>query len=187
METVAPKKNKLKPVYLLAIVIAVAAVAGIVYIVMSGSGGSLTIFQGIGAPTVVQAGDNISVYYIGSYANGTVFNSNIGKQPLNFTVGAGQLIAGFENGVVGMGLNQTKNITVQPSQGYGFVNQSLIISVPRTDFGNQSLSLGLAFKISTGQQGIITAINATNVTVDFNPPLAGKTLMFQIRVVSIKK
>ncbi len=139
---------------------------------------------------VVAKGDNISVYYTGKLTNGTVFDTNVGKAPLNFTVGAGQMIAGFDQGVIGMKLNQNKTLTLSPSQAYGNVNPSLIITVPLSRFGNLTPRVGMNVGYTAnGQQmqGVVTKVNATNATVDFNSPLAGQTLIFTVEVVKIQK
>ncbi len=163
--------------HLIAIVAVIAVIIiGVVYMATNGA-----------SAQTVAAGDNISVYYTGTFTNGTVFDSNVGGQPLNFTVGRGQLIKGFDQGVVGMKLNQNKTLTLPPAEAYGEVNQSLIVAVPRSDFGNVSVQVGGTVTTNAGRRGIITALNATTATVDFNPPLAGQTLIFQIKVVSIKK
>ena len=171
-----PGGSGLKPLHIAGIAAVVALGMIAVYVFTVGA-----------SPQVVAAGDNVSVYYTGSYSNGTIFGSNVGQLPLNFTAGSNQLISGFSDAVIGMRLNQTKNVTVPPSEGYGSVNQSLFVTVPKAQFGNQTITVGEVVSTSTGMQGMITAINATNVTVDFNPPLAGKTLQFQIRVVAIRK
>ena len=72
----------------------------------------IVIYLEASNPPVVAKGDNISVYYTGRLVNGTVFDTNVGKEPLNFTVGAGQMIVGFDQGVIGMKLNQNKTITI---------------------------------------------------------------------------
>ncbi|MCL4373982.1 MAG: peptidylprolyl isomerase [Candidatus Marsarchaeota archaeon] len=135
----------------------------------------------------VVPGDNVSVYYTGKFVNGTVFSTNVGGAPFNFTVGAGETITGFNNAVMGMKVGENKTVTLPPSEAYGAVNQSLIVAVPITDFGNQTLKQGMAIKTSSGLTGGIIGINATTVIVDFNPPLAGDTLVFQIHLVSIRK
>lgn len=170
------KGARLKPLYIvLIVVLAVAVIAGAYFAINSASS------------QVVTAGKNVSVYYTGEFTNGTVFDSNVGGQPLQFTAGSNQLIPGFSNAVIGMTINQSKKVTLSPSEAYGPVNQSLIVNVPITVFGNQTISVGEVVTTSTYMQGIVTAVNATNATVDFNPPLAGKTLVFNITVVSIKK
>lgn len=174
--TATKKSTTVKPVYIIAGIIAVVIIIGAVYALTASS------------PTVV-AGDNVSVYYKGSFTNGTVFNNNFNtSQPLTFIAGSNALIPGFSNAVIGMKLNQTKTVTLPVNEAYGPVNPAAIVSVPRSIFGNQSNSLkvGGLVSSSTGSTGVIDAINATNVTVNFNPPLAGKVLVFEIKVVKIQ-
>lgn len=170
------KGFKLKPLHIVALVIVVVVIIGGVYFTTVAA-----------APATVALGDNVSVYYTGSYTNGTVFNTNVGEQLLNFTVGGDQLIPGFEQAVVGMKINQTKNITLTPAEAYGPVNASLIITAPLSEFNNSNVNVGLIVTASNGREGIVTAVNSIDATIDFNPPLAGKTLDFKIKVVAIKK
>jgi FKBP-type peptidyl-prolyl cis-trans isomerase 2 len=171
------KGMAIKPAYAAAVVIALVIIVGAAYALTSS------------APKVV-AGDNVSVYYKGSFTNGTVFNDNFGtSQPLIFIAGSNQLIPGFSNAVIGMSLNQTKNITLPVNEAYGPINPSLVISVPISVFGNntKNLTVGGYVTSTSGSTGIIDAINASNVIVNFNPPLAGKALVFEIKVVKIQK
>jgi FKBP-type peptidyl-prolyl cis-trans isomerase 2 len=168
---------KLNIFHIIAIVAIVAILAGVIYIVKSNAS----------SPQVVVAGDTVQVNYTGTFTNGTVFDSSAGKTPLEFTVGANQVIPGFNNAVIGMKLGEEKNVTIDPNNGYGNVNPELIMDVPRSAFGNQSVDVGMYVSEQSGPQGVITAANSTNVTVDFNPPLAGKTLLFNIKVVGIQK
>ncbi|MGC8479201.1 MAG: FKBP-type peptidyl-prolyl cis-trans isomerase [Candidatus Micrarchaeia archaeon] len=138
----------------------------------------------------VQKGDIVSVYYTGSFTNGTIFNSNVGQQPFNFTVGSNETIVGFDNAVLGMSLNENKTVTLPPSEAYGYENPSLIVSVPLSDFGNKTISVGsvITERSTTGQQnnGVVISVNKTYAKINFNSPLAGQTLVFTIRVVGIK-
>lgn len=168
--------STLKPLYLIAAFVVVIIIIGI-YLETNNS-------------PVVAKGDKISVYYTGKLTNGTVFDTNVGKAPLNFTVGAGQMIAGFDQGVIGMKLNQNKTITIPAAQAYGAVNPALIVTVPISQFGNLTPTVGMHVAYSTnGQQtqGVVTQVNKTNATVDFNSPLAGQTLIFTVEVVKIQK
>jgi FKBP-type peptidyl-prolyl cis-trans isomerase 2 len=169
-------KKSIRQGYVLAAIVIVAIAAGAAYVLLVGSG-----------PSVVAVGDNVSVYYTGAFENGTVFNTNVGGKLLNFTVGANQMIEGFNNGVIGMTLGSNKTIVVPPNEGYGEENASRIMSVPRTDFGNMTLYNGLIVVSPAGSPVTIRAFNTTNVIVDFNPPLAGKTLVFQVKIVKISK
>ncbi len=177
LESEKKKAAKFKPVYALAVIVALALIIGVAYMATNSNA----------ATPIVAVGDNISVYYTGTLTNGTVFDSNVGKSPLTFTVGSGQLIKGFDQGVIGMRLNETKTITIPANEAYGEVNQSLIVTVPRSQFGNETVTVGMGVSTGTGMQGVVTALGTDNVTVDFNPALAGKTLIFKIQVVEIKK
>jgi FKBP-type peptidyl-prolyl cis-trans isomerase 2 len=174
------KKSSVKPLHIGIIVVIVAIVAiAAVYFLTNNAGAQ-----------VVQKGDTVSVYYTGTLTNGTVFDSNVGKETFNFTVGANEVIPGFDQGVIGMKLNETKTITIPANEAYGPVNPSLIVKVPKSSFTNQSVEVGMYVTQTTnGQQyqGVVTAVNSTTVTVDFNSPLAGQTLIFQIKLVGIKK
>lgn len=165
--------------YILIAVIVVIVLVGVVYVVTNSS-----------AAAVVAPGDNVSVYYTGTYTNGTVFDSNVGKEPFTFTVGANEVIPGFDQAVVGMSLNEEKNVTIPANQAYGEVNPNLIVKVPLSQFGNHTVTAGM--NISENQngqifEGVVTAVNSTTATVDFNPKLAGQTLIFNIKVISINK
>jgi peptidylprolyl isomerase len=171
------KIKKVKPLYALIVVALIIAAIGVLYYT-------------VGAPKVV-TGDTVQVYYTGTLTNGTVFDSNVGKQPLQFTVGANQVIPGFEQGVIGMKLNQNRTLTIPANEAYGQVNPSLFVQVPLTEFGNYTVKQGAPITETspTGQQyqGIVTALNSTTATIDFNPPLAGQTLVFSVKVIGITK
>ena len=178
---IAPEKKGKMP-YAIAAVLIVVIVVGVVYYFFSGAN-SLTVVEG----------DNVSVYYTGSFTNGTVFGSNVGQQPLQFTVGANETILGFDQAVMEMKLNQTKNVTIPVDEAYGPVNPQLIIQIPvntiATTGSNTSISVGsIITRTSNGRryQGIVTSVNSITATVDFNPPLAGHDLVFTIKVVKIQ-
>ena len=130
-------------------------------------------------------GDVVGVYYTGTLTNGTVFDTNVGGQLLTFTVGSGQVIPGFDQGVLGMSLNQTKKIVIPVNEAYGPVNPKLIINVPLSEFKNQTITIGMSVTETSvdGQQyqGIVTAVNSTNATLDFNSKLAGQTFVIHYK------
>jgi FKBP-type peptidyl-prolyl cis-trans isomerase 2 len=171
----AKRKLSIKPLYIagiatLAVILIVAA-----YFASTAAGGTVAV------------GDSVSVYYTGSFTNGTIFNTNRNGTLFNFTVGANQVIPGFDNAVIGMSKGESKTVTVPPAQAYGYVNQSLFAAAPLSAFGANAPVIGEIVTTSRGLHGLVTAVNATNATIDFNPPLAGKTLVFNITVVSIRR
>jgi len=137
------------------------------------------------SPEVVKVGDNVSVFYTLRLANGTIIQSNFNSSPFSFIVGSNQVITGFSNAVVGMKVGQVKNVTIPPNEAYGYENSSLIITLPISVLGNKTYKVGTVLYTTTGLRGVIDSINSTNLTINFNSPLAGQTLYFTIKLVSV--
>jgi FKBP-type peptidyl-prolyl cis-trans isomerase 2 len=138
---------------------------------------------------IVEQGDLIKVDYKGTLEDGTQFDSSIGREPLEFTAGAGQMIKGFDSAVIGMKLHEEKNIKLNPSEAYGEVNPEAIVSVSKQQLSEAGLNnVEVGMKIfASGHPATITEVNDENVTVDFNHELAGKTLNFWIKIMEITK
>jgi peptidylprolyl isomerase len=145
---------------------------------------------GPGAATA-KDGDTVQVDYTGKLADGTVFDSSAGRQPLEFTLGAGNMIPGFEKAVLGMKVGEKKTITIPADEAYGPHRDDLIIEVPRGRLpGNLVPQVGLQLEARNpdGSSAIVTIIKVTDnttVTLDGNHPLAGKDLTFEIELVKI--
>ena len=140
--------------------------------------------------STVQKGDTVSVFYTGSFTNGTVFNSNVGQQPFTFVAGSNNTIIGFDNAVLGMSLNQSKTVTIPSNEAYGPINNSRIITVPLSDFQNKTVKIGTVVSTSNtgqGSTGVVIGVTNTSAIVNFNSPLASQTLIFTIKVVNITK
>jgi FKBP-type peptidyl-prolyl cis-trans isomerase 2 len=138
----------------------------------------------------VKVGDNISVHYVGKLEDGSTFDSSVGRQPLTFDVGAGQMIKGFDSGVVGMKVNETKTIIIQPAEAYGEYNPDYVREFPKSSFesfpgGLEGITVGMVVSAENGEQGTIIEVNEDTVKVDFNHSLAGKKLIFEVTIVSI--
>ena len=139
---------------------------------------------------VVAKDSKVSVEYTGSFDDGTVFDSLEGRQPIEFTVGNGQVIKGFDDAVVGMKKGEQKKIRITPSEGYGDRDEKLQQQVPRSVFPQEmKLEKGMGFSFRTPQGQVIhatiTDASQEAVTVDMNHPLAGKNLLFKLKVVDI--
>lgn len=139
----------------------------------------------------VQDGDTVKVEYTGRLEDGTVFDSSDNhEEPLEFTVGEGKIIKGFDHAVVGMKVGEEKEITLQPEEAYGQHNPELVRDLPRNVFPeDQEIQPGMVFMMALqdGRQVPvrIAEVAEEQVKVDLNSPLAGKTLNFTIKVVSI--
>ncbi len=137
----------------------------------------------------VQKGDRIRVDYVGRLEDGTVFDQSAPEQPLEFTVGSGELIQGFDEGVIGMKKGETKTVSIPTEKAYGEKSEENIFEIEKTRFGADSnnLRVGMEVTAKTGYTGMIAAIYDENILIDFNPPLAGKTLIFEITLREIVK
>ena len=138
----------------------------------------------------VQNGANVSVHYRGTLSDGTEFdNSKIRGQTLNFQVGSGKMLPGFDRAVVGMTTGQTKNINLPPTEAYGPRIPDAIQAVPKTAFGEGFEFLVGEVVQGNGPQGPFLAKiqeeRETEVLLDFNHPLAGEDLDFEIELVAV--
>lgn len=138
----------------------------------------------------VEKGNKVKVDYEGKLENGTVFDSSKGKDPLEFEVGSGMVIKGFDEAVIGMEKGEEKEVTIPPKEAYGEPNPDLVKKFPRDKLPqDQEPKVGMMLTLGTptGQQlpAKITAVDDKEVTLDINHPLAGKTLIFTIKVVDI--
>ena len=138
----------------------------------------------------VSKGDIVKVEYVGSYPeDGEVFDASEGRGPLEFEVGAGQMIKGFDKAVLGMKLDEEKDVTIPPEEAYGKAEDAQKIEVPvdRIAGVGQEIKVGTPIATTTGQVGRVTAIKNGVATLEFVHPMAGKTLNFWIKVVEIQK
>jgi FKBP-type peptidyl-prolyl cis-trans isomerase 2 len=138
----------------------------------------------------VKSGDKVKVHYHGRLTNGETFDSSEGRQPLEFEVGSGMVIKGFDDGVTGMVVGDKKTITIPFLEAYGAVNQEMVIEFPKEQFpADMQLELGMPLMMSNGQgqnfQVTVVEIKEATVMLDANHPLAGKDLVFDLELVEI--
>ncbi len=141
--------------------------------------------------TQANYGDTVKVHYIGKLNDGTVFDSSIQRDPLEFTIGQGQIIRGFEQAVVGMRAGELKTTSVPPEAAYGPHRDEMVIEVDLTFFPNNvNPEVGQQLQIhqADGQSIIVTVtdVSDTSATLDANHPLAGKDLTFDIELVAVE-
>jgi peptidylprolyl isomerase len=133
-------------------------------------------------------GDTVRVHYTGRFADGKVFDTSEGGEPLEFRLGAGEVIPGFDEAVRGMQVGETKTVEIAPDEAYGPRHESLMTSVPRatTQFpAEPQVGMNLILPLADGNQLeiVITEVTETHVTIDGNHPLAGHTLTFDLELV----
>jgi peptidylprolyl isomerase len=135
-------------------------------------------------------GDIVKIHYTGKLDDGSVFDSSEGRDPLDFTLGEGKVIQGFDDAVTGMAIGEKKTVTIPADKAYGQRNDELLIEVPRDQVPadlkpevDQKLQMGGP----AGEIVMVTVIEVTDehVKLDANPPLAGKDLTFDLELVEI--
>lgn len=139
----------------------------------------------------VEDGSNISVHYRGTLDDGEQFDSSYDRgEPVTFQVGSGTMIPGFNDGVIGMKVGETKKVEIKPADGYGDHNPAGVQEVTKENFPSDfEFETGKIIQgtVQDGQPFVATILEEKNntVTLDFNHPMAGKNLNFEIEVVSI--
>jgi peptidylprolyl isomerase len=143
---------------------------------------------------ISENGDTVKVHYTGKLKEGDVFDSSEGREPLEFQLGSGMVIEGFNDGLIGMKEGEKKSIEIPVEKAYGPKNQDYIVEIPKDKLDNsQEFQVGMQVSFSNEQQGgqpipvEVVAVSENTVTFDANPPLAGKDLVFDVEMVGILK
>ena len=136
-------------------------------------------------------GDMVQTDYLGKLDDGTIFDSSKERGPLEFTIGAGQLLPGFEQGVIGMNEGETKTVKIPAVEAYGLHREDMILTVDRSDFPpdvDPKVGEQLDVHQPDGSVNVVvvTKISEAGVILDANHPLAGKDLTFDIRLLKIR-
>ncbi len=144
---------------------------------------------GVELSNTVEKGDLIKVEYIGKFPDTKeVFDKSEGRGPLEFTAGAGQMIKGFDDAVIGMKLNEEKTVIIAPEDAYGSADSGKKAEVPIAQIqGEEEVKVGSTLFAGNGQQGTVIEIKDDIAVIEFKHPMAGKTLEFWIKVVEITK
>ncbi len=140
---------------------------------------------------VVKVGSRVTLHYRGTLSDGSVFDQSEENRPLVFVAGTGQVIPGFDQAVIGMKVGEEKTVTIPASKAYGPRNPRMIRNVPRSSF-NEDLDAKdgdeITIRNASGLtlRGVLVSQTPDSLLIDFNPPLAGEDLTFDIRIVGIQ-
>ncbi len=130
----------------------------------------------------------VTLHFAIRLENGDVVDSNFESKPATFTIGDGNMLAGFEAALFGLKAGDEKTLPISPEKGFGMANPSNIQKVDRSNFSGIDLEPGLvvAFQDASGElPGVIKSFNDKQVEVDFNHPLAGKSLVFDVKILDV--
>ncbi|AEV31594.1 FKBP-type peptidyl-prolyl cis-trans isomerase [Owenweeksia hongkongensis] len=139
----------------------------------------------------VKENDTVKVHYTGKLTNGEVFDSSLEREPLEFTLGQGQLIPGFEKGMINMELNEKKTLNIPCAEAYGERREEMMQEVPKNQLPPEvkpEVGMGLISQTPDGQEMRLTVaeVKDETIVVDANHPLAGQDLVFDIELLEIK-
>ena len=137
-----------------------------------------------------KAGDTVKVHYTGRFEDGTVFDTSIERDPLQFKIGDGRMIPGFEQAVVGMNPGESQTTKVLASEAYGQYHEEMVLTVERDQLpADMELTVDQQLQIPQEDGRIVivtvTAVSESSVTLDGNHPLAGQDLTFDIQLIEI--
>jgi len=145
-----------------------------------------------GGPVVAGIGDTVKVHYTGRLVDGTVFETSVGSEPLEFTLGQDQMPPGFEQAVIGMQVGESKTVTIPVDQAYGPRRDDMILEISRDELPDDlEPAVGMQLQMNQGDGGIIivtiTEVSEKTIKIDANHPLAGQDLTFDIELIEIVK
>lgn len=143
---------------------------------------------------ISENGDTIKVHYTGKLKSGDIFDSSEGREPLEFQLGSGMVIEGFNDGLLGMKEGEKKSIDIPVDKAYGAKNPDYIVEIDKDKLDNSDeFEVGMQVSFTNKEQGgepipvEVVAITADTVTFDANPPLAGEDLIFEVEMIGILK
>ena len=140
---------------------------------------------------MLEDGNKVKVHYTGKLNDGTVFDSSVEREPLEFTIGAGQMISGFEAAVREMQVGQVKTVTIPAEEAYGPRNEEMVLVVERDQLPENS-NIRVGQRLEKQQEDgntavlVVTDFSDTTITLDANHPLAGRDLTFEIELVEVR-
>jgi FKBP-type peptidyl-prolyl cis-trans isomerase 2 len=138
----------------------------------------------------VKNGDTVRVHYHGKLTDGSTFDSSEGRDPLEFTVGEGQVIKGFDDAMINMNVGEKKTVNIPVDQAYGQRNEDMMMEYPKTEFPadmkpEAGMQLHMSDNVGNVFPVVVTEVLDDVVILDANHPLAGEDLVFEIELVSI--
>lgn len=136
----------------------------------------------------IEQGTKVKLHFSLALEDGSLIDSNFDKQPASFIIGDGNLLPGFESAILGLESGQKREFTIPPENAFGQHNPQNVQDVDRTNFAEDKLEIGAVFSFQNGDgelPGVIIGIEDEKVTIDFNHPLAGQSILFTVEILQI--
>ena len=136
---------------------------------------------------MIKNGSTVAVHYTGKTTDGEQFDSSIGREPFQFQIGSGQVIPGFENGLIGKSVGEKVTIKIPVDQAYGQIREDLFMKVPNTQLPG-TVEVGQVLQATNSGQVVnvvVKEVNEDHAVIDANHPLAGQDLVFDIEVLEV--
>ncbi len=138
---------------------------------------------------MIEAGKTVKVHYKGTLDDGSVFDSSEGRDPIEFEMGSGALIPGFEAAVAEMNIDETRSVTIPSAEAYGDLNEDMVGDIPRSNLPDDiepEVGMVLSMHAPDGEMPVrVVAVDEENLTLDANHPLAGQNLTFELTLIEI--
>ena len=138
---------------------------------------------------MIEAGKTVKVHYKGTLDDGSVFDSSEGRDPIEFQMGSGSLIPGFEAAVAEMDIDETRSVTIPSAEAYGDVNEDMVGEIPRSNLPDDiepEVGMVLSMQSPDGEMPVrVVAMDEENLTLDANHPLAGQNLTFELTLIGV--
>jgi peptidylprolyl isomerase len=138
---------------------------------------------------MIEAGKTVKVHYKGTLDDGSVFDSSESRDPIEFEMGSGSLIPGFEAAVAEMEIDETRSVTIPSAEAYGDVNEDMVGEIPRTNLPEDiepEVGMVLSMQAPDGEMPVrVVAVDEGNLTLDANHPLAGQNLTFELTLIEV--
>ncbi len=140
--------------------------------------------------SIAKSGDKVAVHYTGKFVDGIVFDSSEGRDTLEFQLGTGMVIKGFDDGITGMAIGDKKTVSIPAVDAYGEANPESIITIPKSEVpADMQVEIGMQLTMNDENGNMmdvtVTDVSDLSITLDANHPLAGKDLVFDIELVNI--
>ncbi|MEH6625104.1 MAG: peptidylprolyl isomerase [Motiliproteus sp.] len=139
---------------------------------------------------LIGPGKQVTLHFAIKLEDGSIVDSNFDKDPATFAVGDGNLLAGFEQALSGMSAGEKQVLRIMPEQAFGMPNPNNVQVIPKDRFKDMELELGMVMTFADAAQGelpgVVQSIETKQVSIDFNHPLAGRTLFFEVEIISIE-